>query len=104
AVALLQDPRQELLDDPRLILRKEESLHGRAASLGEVGEYDHLEPGAVDEERHAGQIADADEVRAALDQRDELLAVGLRPLALRDVRARPRQETHASAVVGDRLN
>ena len=63
----------------------------RRASSDAV-EPDHLQAGAVDEERNAVQVADADEVGAVLDQRDELLAVGLGPLAVGDVDAGRRQK------------
>ena len=66
---------------------KKKIPHGRAARLVEVVEPDHLQPGAIDEERDAVQVAHADEVGAVLDQRDELLAVGLGPLAVGDVDA-----------------
>jgi hypothetical protein len=77
AVAVLQDRRKEFVGDPVLILGEEERRHGLPAGLVQIGEPDHLQPGAVDEERNALEIAYADEVSAGLDQRDELLAVRL---------------------------
>ena len=59
-------------------------------------EPDHRQAGAVDEERNAVQVADADEVGAVLDERDELLALGLGALAIGDVGAGRRQEQHAA--------
>ena len=63
---------------------------------------DHLQPGPVDEERDAFQVAHADEVGAVLDQRDELLPVGLGPLAVGDVGPGRGQEQDPARLVLDR--
>ena len=63
-----------------LILGEEERrapASARASSM--LVEPDHLQAGAVDEERNAVQVAHADEVGAVLDQRDELLRGRPRP-------------------------
>ena len=64
-------------------------------------EADHLQAGAVDEERNAVQIAHADEVGAVLDQRDEPLALGLGALAVGDVAHDLRRPDDAAVVVFD---
>ena len=50
------------------------------------------------------QVAHADEVGAVFDERDELLAVGLGPLAVGDVDAGRREKQHSPGVVPDRLD
>src|SRR4029453_8556257 len=85
AVAGLQDLGKEFLENPLLILRKEERCHRYTAGFVDVVEADHVQAGAVDEERHAVQVAHADEVGAALDQRDKFFALGLGSPAVGDV-------------------
>ena len=73
--ALLHDRWEELAHDSVLVFREEERLDGRATRLVDVVEPDHFQSGAIDEERDARQVAHADEVRTALDERDEHLSV-----------------------------
>ena len=85
AVALFEDRRKELVHDSWLIFREEERREGRATGLFEVVEPDHRQPSTVDEKRNALEVAHADEIGAALDERDKLLAVGFGTLAVGDV-------------------
>jgi hypothetical protein len=55
------------------------------AGLLDPSQPDHRQPGPVDKERDAFQVAHANEVGAVLDQRDEIQALGFGPLALADV-------------------
>ena len=102
AVALLEHRGEELLHEPGLILREEVVRHRHPARLLEIVEAHHLQPGAVDEEGDALQIGHADEVAAVLDERHELLPIGLGALAVGDVDARRGHEQHLSRLVLDR--
>ena len=68
-----------------------------SARLVDALQADHLQPGAIDEERNAVEVADADEVGAVLDQRDEPLALGLEPRCARDVARDLRGAHHVAA-------
>ena len=85
AVALLHHRRKELVHDPGPVLGEEEVLDARGARLLDALEPDQVQARPVDEERDRVQAADADEVRAGLDERDEFLPLGPGPLAVADV-------------------
>ena len=61
---------------------KKKSRTWTRARLFEAVQADHLQAGPVHEDRHGIQVADADEVGAVLDQRDELLPLCLGELPL----------------------
>jgi hypothetical protein len=60
---------------PRLVFGKEEIGDANRTSLFEAVQADHLQAGPVHEDRHGIHVADADEVRAVLDERHQLLAL-----------------------------
>ena len=66
---------------------KKNDAYGYLASHLDVVETNHLQAGAIDEERNAFQIAHPDEVGAGLDKRDEASRGRLR-LRLRSVMSR----------------
>ena len=72
------------MDDSVSVFRKKRRQR-RAARLVDVVESDQFEPGAIDEKGHAIQVAHPGEIGAALDERDELLPIGLGSLAVGDV-------------------
>ena len=85
AMALFENRRKELVHDLVLIFREEERRHGHATGLVEVVEADHLQSSAVDKKRNTVEVAHADEVGAALDEHDKLLALGFDTFAVGDV-------------------
>ena len=83
--ALAQHAREELLEDERLVLGKEELLHRRAQGLLQAFQSHHPPARFVHVHRQELQVADADELAALVGQRDELLPLGLGQLAGRHV-------------------
>ena len=98
----LQHCGEQLVADPRLILWKNEVPYGDASRGLDAVEADHLEARAVHEDRHRIETADADEVCAVLDQRDEPIAFGLGLSLARDVAGDFRRSDHVAVVVLDR--
>ena len=83
AVTLVEHCRKELVHLRGSSSGKKKSRDGDAASLFQAVQADHLQAGAVHEDRHGIHVADADEVRAVLDECHELLPLGLGESPLR---------------------
>ncbi len=86
------------------IFREEEIPDGHAAGLLHALEPDHREARAIHERRHALQIADADEVGARFDERDELLTLGLGYAFAHDVAHDLRRADDVAVVVAHGRN
>ena len=102
ALSIAQHLRQELAEDPGPILRKEELPQGRLRRLLEALQPHHVQPGAIDEEWHALQIAQADEVLAVFQDPHEPVSLGFGANPRRHVAHDLRGRHHHPGRVGDR--